>query len=111
MTNASVREDMSLESIVVHVTDEFVARQKRGEQPDVEEYAARHPHAAEVLRKVLASLQLLERSTSAGAAEPRVAPEEAVTGTLGDFRLLRELGRGGMGVVYEAEQISLGRRV
>jgi serine/threonine protein kinase len=32
-------------------------------------------------------------------------------GELGDFRLLRELGRGGMGVVYEAEQISLRRRV
>ena len=30
---------------------------------------------------------------------------------LGDFRVIREIGRGGMGLVYEAEQVSLGRRV
>jgi hypothetical protein len=43
MSEASVQEDVSLESLVARVADEFVERQKRGERPDVEEYAARHP--------------------------------------------------------------------
>jgi hypothetical protein len=72
-TDRSVREDLSLESLVAQAADEFLERRKRGEQPDVEEYAARHPRAAGVLRKVLASLQLLGLSPPAGAAESGAA--------------------------------------
>src|SRR5256714_6603086 len=111
MSEASVREEVSLESLVAEVADDFLERQRRGERPDVEQYAARHPHAAEVLRKVLASLQLVGLSADGGPVQGDAAEGELVARTLGDFRLLRELGRGGMGIVYEAEQVSLRRRV
>jgi serine/threonine protein kinase len=108
MNDASVHEELSLESLVAQVADEFLDQLKRGEQPDIEAYAARHAEAADLLRKVLASLEIVGASLSDGGSD---AEPEALEGTLGDFRLIREIGRGGMGLVYEAQQISLRRRV
>jgi tetratricopeptide (TPR) repeat protein len=111
MNAAPVKVDESLESLVGQVADEFLRRQRDGERPDIEEYIARHPQAAEVLRPVLASLGLLDFSQRDRDTSSAETSAGEVAGTLGDFRILREIGRGGMGVVYEAEQISLGRRV
>src|SRR5215207_5738748 len=92
------------ESLMAAVTDEFLDRQARGEAPGVEEYAERYPQIAGFIRQMLPTLGILRAGD-----DPPVATDEPRR--LGDFRLVREVGRGGMGVVYEAEQISLGRRV
>jgi serine/threonine protein kinase len=97
-----------VEALVGQVADEFTQRLNRGERPDVEEYARRHPQIAAALREVLPALELMRLPAP---DDPPQGPAAEVSGLLGDFRLLRVLGRGGMGVVYEAEQLSLGRRV
>jgi eukaryotic-like serine/threonine-protein kinase len=52
-----------------------------------------------------------EATESVAGSPGAWAGTSAIMSLLGDFRLLREIGRGGMGIVYEAEQVSLRRRV
>src|SRR5262245_40790878 len=101
-------------SRLVQVLDNYLAALQAGNAPPREELLARHPDLAEDLKICLSSLKYIRqagvRSSAAGAgngpADPGRTPE-----LLGDFRIVREVGRGGMGIVYEAVQLSLGRRV
>jgi serine/threonine protein kinase len=103
--------DSSLESLVSEATDEYLERVGRGEEPDIEDYVRRYPQVAEVLRDVLPALRAMHAADTAVGFNGHAATTPPIGGLLGEYRILREIGRGGMGMVYEAEQISLQRRV
>jgi serine/threonine protein kinase len=103
---------------VLELAEEFLARYRRGESPSIEEYVDRHPELADRIREVFPAMAMVEEiamgdesiksesSVGSSRGSPLTTPNR-----LGDFRIIREVGRGGMGVVFEAEQISLGRHV
>jgi WD40 repeat protein/serine/threonine protein kinase len=95
------------------LAEEFAERNRRGEQPSLQEYIDRFPEMADEIRQMFPALVVLERveGDARGDAHQMLSPAISRLTELDDYRIVREIGRGGMGVVYEAEQISLGRRV
>lgn len=104
---------------VIAIVEEYLAELESGRTPDRAAYVNRHPELASAIGQCLDGLELVRAETSrpAAAATDRRGQGHAPRGgevpanPLGDFQIVRELARGGMGVVYEAVQLSLGRRV
>ncbi len=95
------------------LAEEFAARYRRGERPSLQEYVDLHPALADDIREYFPAMAEMEQAKDDRrevVPPPARGPLPALE-RLGDFRILREIGHGGMGVVYEAEQVSLGRRV
>jgi serine/threonine protein kinase len=97
--------------ILDDLLEAFAERLESGTTAEMEAFIAEHPERAEVLRRLLPVIQALASLERSGASMAPAGSDPQVLGELGDFLVMREIGRGGMGVVYEAEQISLGRRV
>lgn len=88
---------------------------EEGQTPDTQEFLARHPDLVEELTTFLADRNRFDRMAARVARTaglpPTATPAEQAGRRLGDFEIVREIGRGGMGIVYEARQISLKRTV
>jgi serine/threonine protein kinase/tetratricopeptide (TPR) repeat protein len=93
----------AVDLLVGQVAEEINACLAAGREPDLDGLAARFPDRAGEFPDLVRALMLLRRL---GPDVDPVPPRQ-----LGDYRIVREVGRGGMGVVYEAEQVSLKRRV
>ncbi|MGE5193020.1 MAG: serine/threonine-protein kinase [Deltaproteobacteria bacterium] len=91
----------------------FADAVRRGENPSIDEYAARYGEWAGQIRELFPLIQTLERWKTDKELEclRRSVPDEFPVRQVGNYRFVRELGRGGMGIVFEAVQEGSGRRL
>lgn len=95
--------------------EDYLNRRRCGEDITVDQFAEMHPDFADEIRQTLPAIVALEQfkicQRSSSSPAQSIDLQLGETDQLGDFRIVQELGRGGMGVVFEAEQKTLGRRV
>jgi serine/threonine protein kinase len=101
-TDDELEPSLDSAAALASILDRYMAELQAGRVPDRQLLCEAHPELASQLEACVAGLEFIHRATGPATETPA---------TLGEFRIVRELGRGGMGVVYEAEQTSLRRKV
>lgn len=97
---------------------EFCEAWLEGKSLDLDEHCRKYSTCEAELRLRIERFRSIDRCLDNDRQSFKTSPAQAIQGggevpynKLGDFRLIREIGRGGMGVVYEAQQLSLNRTV
>ena len=93
--------------IVEQLAEDFFKRNRNGDSISPEEFAAQFPEHSATLQDFIAAMSMVRDARIASEREPGIAPGEY----LGQYRVIDEIGRGGMGLVYAATDLRLDRKV
>lgn len=92
------------------IADSFAERLERGERPSIAEYKKRYPDLADRIDAVFPALLLLENIDSRPQDRTPFI-DDSIPHIVGDYQIIQEIGRGGMGIVFEARHTTMRRRV
>jgi hypothetical protein len=91
------------DELLAELADDFLHRYRCGEQPSVDEYATKHPELADRIRDLFPAVIVMEQP-GGDATFDFTPPTERVGAIIGRYKLLEQIGEGGFGLVFVAEQ-------
>ncbi|MCA9179367.1 MAG: serine/threonine protein kinase [Planctomycetales bacterium] len=111
MQNTSEQLTTEQQDRLAELLDRCFETLEQGGKLDRDALHREHPDLATSIDAYLEGLTFLQNAAAGFHPAPAFAATHDEPQRIGEFRVVRELGRGGMGIVYEAVQESLGRRV